>query len=630
MRVPEPVHPIPPVGPAAESKPETGQEHVREEVEEVLGLGSAFRERVIRFGTMDRSLAGLAAGAMAVVAVCAALILLSSLPHAANSMVAPMVVASGTFIAVAWSYLLGGALHAHAIVRFVLLAFFTFIIATSLQTLWPEDHGLMQAGFQQGLWTQAIPAIGLYVGVVMLLALVWSMAIAMWLVDRTHDRTRPHLHHRHRLRVPTYLFYLAVIALEYLVLLGSGLGLGGINFFVVVDGQLFWLVWLLIPVLYLAGTDFTEWSQVVGARITAVVKGGTRGASPWVMAVAVAAVGIAIVVQTVRSETLATLAPEIVPTLVVVAAMALACYLAMRRQPEAEVPFWSLVVAGLFGYLILTGGTVISVRMVGGAEPPSVLQAEADFTLVFVWIPVVALCVWLGRRGGQLATGALFVALCAIFDFGEGDHFLAGLLVGHPLPEWVVQVTMTDLRLAVAAAAVIYIAILLVSGRVVSHQVPVRLVLTLLIGLLGIWFLHDGVFATALNASDRFTAVQAAVLLIALIWDVVMSGDAVTNIHGRHMPRHSRVLIYFGYTMLVATAVLFSAAGQIVFGKGFGGTFDSDSWPQFGILRMGTPLLLTFFVAGVAGWLRHQRKQKMEVDEDGEANRIDRTELLQD
>ncbi|HEX4212747.1 MAG TPA: hypothetical protein VIA06_05390 [Candidatus Dormibacteraeota bacterium] len=628
--MPDPVHPTPPEGPAAETEPvaESGREHVRDEVEEVLGLGTAFRDKVIRLGTMDRGLAMLTLGAMVVVVLCALLLVLSGLPGAAGPMSLPMVIASGTFLAVAWSYLLGGALHAHALVRFLLLALFTFTVAVSMQTLWSIDSGLVQAGFTEGLWAQAIPAMCLFGGAIILLAVVWAMAIAMWLVDRAHDRSRPHLHHRHRLKVPTYLFYLAVIIVEYLVLLGGGIQMHGLNFQLVVDSQLFWLEWLLIPVLYLAGTDFTEWSQVVGARISAAVHTGTGRFGPWLMALAVAGVGAAVVVQTVQANTLHWALTEAVPSIVVLALMGVCAHLAIRRRPEAEVPFWSLVIAALFGYGILTGGTVIGVHLVRGDIPSSELLAEADFTLVFVWIPVVAFCVWLARRGGQFATGALFVALCALFDFGEGAHYLGGLVLGHPLPDWVIPITMTSLRMTVAAAAVVYALFLVVTGRVVRHQVPLRLVLTLLIGLLGIWFLHDGVFQTALNASDEFTSVQAAVLLIALLWDVAMSGEAVTNIHGRHMPRHSRVLIYFGYTMLVATAVLFSATSQQEFGRGLGLVFDSDSWPQFGILRMGSALLLTFFVAGLAGWLR-RRGDKAAAEKDGEENRIDRTELIE-
>lgn len=93
--------------------------------------------------------------------------------------------------------------------------------------------------------------------------------------------------------------------------------------------------------------------------------------------------------------------------------------------------------------------------------------------------------------------------------------------------------------------------------------------------------------------------VQALALLVA----VAMPAEYMTNVRGRHLPRPSRVLLHFGCTMPVATAVTWSVCSRA---SPFGGSFqfDGDAGPQLGIRLMGAPPLLTLFSFALAEWRR--------------------------
>ncbi|MBO0702944.1 MAG: hypothetical protein J2P38_08425, partial [Candidatus Dormibacteraeota bacterium] len=208
----------------------------------------------------------------------------------------------------------------------------------------------------------------------------------------------------------------------------------------------------------------------------------------------------------------------------------------------------------------------------------------------------------LGR--GEVATGGLFLVLCGLFN-------AAGPCVGGEAAQLVGAgrdyVAMGTLNLVVAAALVA----LPLSGLAVaipgwSLPLPVlRLVFVLLLGFVGLEVLYDGVFSTALAAGARFSVIQGVVLLAAMLWDVLMSGESFTNTGGAAVPRHTRVLIYLGYTLLVVITVLFLSTEQVQGGGRIPGlAFESDEWPRDGIAALGPPLLLTFFFVNLSAWRR--------------------------
>ncbi|MFZ0214859.1 MAG: hypothetical protein WAM30_02855, partial [Candidatus Dormiibacterota bacterium] len=209
------------------------------------------------------------------------------------------------------------------------------------------------------------------------------------------------------------------------------------------------------------------------------------------------------------------------------------------------------------------------------------------------------------RGTGERATAGLFLCLSGIF-LAAGANGAGQLLQLLQAPSRL-SIAMPNLIFGWAVGALLLVAFAALRGRL-GTLVPVfRLVLILGLGFAGLEFLYEGVFGVALQAGARFSLLQGIVLLLAMLWDVLMSGESVTNGGGRQIPRHSRVLIYLGYTMMVATTVLFLSSLQVLGGGPAVSQFESDTWPQLGIAVLGPPLLLTFFLVNLVAWRRHAK-----------------------
>ncbi|MBO0704671.1 MAG: hypothetical protein J2P39_05070, partial [Candidatus Dormibacteraeota bacterium] len=247
-----------------------------------------------------------------------------------------------------------------------------------------------------------------------------------------------------------------------------------------------------------------------------------------------------------------------------------------------------------------------------GPAPVDYLVGTGAASLVLLVVGGVLL-----RRGRAGGSAGLFLMATAIFDlFGPLGLAQAGAQL-HV--RWLPGVLFTNVLMTLALAALVFLAVQVVRGRIGRSSVPpLRLVLILLLGMVGLLVLYYAVFGTILQV-QRFTLAAALLLVAAMLWDVILSGDAVTNVHGRHVPRHSRVLLYFGYTMMVTTLVIFFSSLSIQGGGTAGLEFESDIWPQMGIAVFGIPLLLTFFVINLGDW-RHRRRVE-------EGPPIDREEL---
>jgi hypothetical protein len=252
----------------------------------------------------------------------------------------------------------------------------------------------------------------------------------------------------------------------------------------------------------------------------------------------------------------------------------------------------------------------------GGQAASDTQSGPSQFAFNYTAAPFLWLAVFIGsalliRRGGVSASAGLFMITGGIFYLGYGVRYLFALFLGGkalelPLPWWILPPDMENTIAAAAVWVLIGLVALLVTGRLNRAGAPLlRLMLVLLLGLVGLRLVYEQIFGTALTAGHGRPAIQAIVLMLALLWDVAMSGENLTNREGDRVPRHSRVLMYFGYTMLVATAVLFFSSLQ---GPGAEEhEFESDQWPQLGIQLMGVPLVLTFFFANLGIWLRRRR-----------------------
>ncbi|HEX6548828.1 MAG TPA: hypothetical protein VF134_08820 [Candidatus Dormibacteraeota bacterium] len=222
-------------------------------------------------------------------------------------------------------------------------------------------------------------------------------------------------------------------------------------------------------------------------------------------------------------------------------------------------------------------------------------QINAAAALVWlVLAALLALGLWLRPRlRAGLAVTALFLALVGVFYLVAALGPVASML---GLPDRALGLRLTGLRLqgvqALAAvltlAAVAWFAV----RRRMAAGVPVALwLLAALVGLQVISWMFE-VFN---QKQAELGLLQVALISLALAWDIVMSGGSMVSGHGRWFPRHSRALLYFGFSMLVASSVLFFAAQRDqVTGGPAQSDFNTDFWPQSGLITLGIPMLLCF------------------------------------
>lgn len=207
---------------------------------------------------------------------------------------------------------------------------------------------------------------------------------------------------------------------------------------------------------------------------------------------------------------------------------------------------------------------------------------------------------WLGRRRRSYvvtASGAFVTVLgilWLVFELAPLAQ-LAGLPAAH------LAFSLPSLQLAVAAATLLLLSWLLARRRLGARQ---RELLALVFALnAGLQFVAWIIAAFDQSLGVTLSVAQAIILVIGIGWDVLMSGEQITNPDGRRFPRQVRLLLYLGYTMLVTTAVLYFTM-QRVPGGGGEPFFEDARWPQLGLIFLGAPLVLTVFVVEVSRWRR--------------------------
>ncbi|MBO0745893.1 MAG: hypothetical protein J2P43_12795, partial [Candidatus Dormibacteraeota bacterium] len=322
-----------------------------ERPEEHEGLSATFHEKAIRLRTMQLRLLLPSAVAIAIVVAGALLFALRDLPWPElgagrnfqtgqlQTVPLPVGIFGGLALIVAWSFILTGALHAHVLFRVGGVVAYLFNGVT--------------------VFLAAIGTAPTLLSLPFVLASVVVAATALYLADRSNHRQAPHLHHRFRLRIPTFAWVFGVTALLYGLGALGGLRQGDVAFFL--TAQLILLEIVLIPVLFLAGTDFAEWSEVVSGRVGSLLMrlpGWTLGAA--LVGAAVATLLWAAVLEGgPHRPDLAPIALQSAPVLILLIPVGLIGWLAQRRPTSTRVPFWALVLGVLTFFVPLAGASVV-------------------------------------------------------------------------------------------------------------------------------------------------------------------------------------------------------------------------------------------------------------------------------
>ena len=243
------------------------------------------------------------------------------------------------------------------------------------------------------------------------------------------------------------------------------------------------------------------------------------------------------------------------------------------------------------------------------SQPESASGNQTVGVAALFWIPVVllgiaSLYVTRNRTGVPRIT-ALFVTVAAAILVLKALGFLTALL-----PAAIGRLTVPSLRLAGVQVVVAIVSVGYIGFLFARHHLDARkrrLIGSLVALNLGLFIvtLLSSLYGLALDAEGRFSVAQALVILFALGWEFVMSGGSLSGQDGTWFPRHARLLLFFGYILLVASEILYFSSLRIqATGTRTPAWFESDRWPQGGLVVVGVPLLLTVFLLRLGSWLR--------------------------
>ncbi|GAC1539022.1 MAG: hypothetical protein NVS2B17_13770 [Candidatus Velthaea sp.] len=219
----------------------------------------------------------------------------------------------------------------------------------------------------------------------------------------------------------------------------------------------------------------------------------------------------------------------------------------------------------------------------GESEPVRFDYAEAFGTVLMLLVGIVATLVLRRRFSVGFAFLLVFSALYIVENL---PHAVAAVTGGTGQGVPTVQFWTIQFGIALVSLGCII--------QMILRKLPVaRTTLTLLSAIAGIaaiqgFFTLYG-FAVAAGSVSR---VQAAVVLVALAWDVLMSGESITNADSPAFPRAARLGMFLGYVMFVSLAILYFGSMVDLNGATVA-EFESESFVQVGIFTLGVPVLLT-------------------------------------
>ena len=221
--------------------------------------------------------------------------------------------------------------------------------------------------------------------------------------------------------------------------------------------------------------------------------------------------------------------------------------------------------------------------------------------LVIALLALAATRLQVARRlTERFTTAAVFLTLVAVLAIAALPNYVIDSITGVPGHN-LTPFHLEGIQTLVGLASLGWLGWIMYQRGIQRCLRPIQLVLTLNIGLQVVAWLYD-LYAQS-QGVPNFTVAQAVILLAAFMVDILLSGEAITNRHGAIFPRHSRVHLYFGYVLLTVAVVLyFSSLRYQSTGAAVASQFESEAYPQTGLIQFGVPLLFTTFLLGLWRW----------------------------
>jgi hypothetical protein len=358
--------------------------------------------------------------------------------------------------------------------------------------------------------------------------------------------------------------------------------------------QVGYLVTLLTIIVYWGSTDFIEWAESAAHSVGVAAH---RFHTSRLFFVLVAAIAVANILDLFRAISMSYLLVSSVTTLLLIAVItAIALYSRIDASWQVQVP--------LPGLLAGVGVIYVLFQVLAVIAPPRIeykLYTVLTVSFSFVVLGAALIVIRLGRRRQQSnmrASGYFVAVLVSLF-----------LSLSVPQTAYVfgisasaaTQGSVPAIRFIVSIGTLLGLLTLLLLGRLRRNLLtPMIYVLALFAGLqvISIYLLY--ILPYFNSYSTPLVVITAVLFLCAILWDLLMSGDQVTNSTSPNFPRQTRLLFYLGYTLISSATILFfkaqSVPGDVL---SLGGGISVET---VGGLMLGVPLIAYLFIRNIGSW----------------------------
>ena len=514
----------------------------------------------------------------------------------------PIFVVALAALGLAWALLLTGAIHSRWYVRFPVLIVFTFF-------------AFLEAGVGLPLGDDAAARLtsGESLAVTIQLAVVlavWLRAIVVGIVQWRAERRgeTPGT----RLAGVTFLLMAVALGLHYWFAWSAASEAGQADLFTgILGAEITFLFLPLIPLIFITGSDIAEVGVSLGDGAARLLR---LNRLPWLLALANVIIAGGVIVWIIlgvfndagTAYDPLNLPHDVTALVLVAILLGFGCLFALvgwgifalvRRvgrleaAPRATPPFLAYLLATLT--LGLGVGLVVALF--------AVFPVAGILALI---VPALGFAVGLAllaaqrQRPGMLSLTGLLIALTSSVGF----FALYNQANGGEAPV-----------IAVALATLATVLWLLIRARINELSVPLLAQLfTLNVGVLVIAAIL-AFFDRSPTTGGRISGVAALIFVGAFVWDLVTSGRA-TNSSSKRFPRHVRVYLYLGYTLLLTTLIVLLAAVSFnnpdtatVYNTGF----NQTQYGHFGLLALGFATLFATFILRVSRAATPRRPQPL-------------------
>lgn len=246
--------------------------------------------------------------------------------------------------------------------------------------------------------------------------------------------------------------------------------------------------------------------------------------------------------------------------------------------------------------MVAANGTASRSNAASDRRADIVHALEAAFSVLTALVALFALLLF-GRRWPSMWRLAILVyagiaSVTLVASAASVGRVLFGAATAWPV------LTISGLVGAAGIAGIIVIAIAARSRSGWAERLP-RAVTGILGVVIMLAVVHQ-LYGLAL-AAEEIPQWAAILILAAAAWDITMSGDTMTNLSSLSFPRSTRVVAFYGYTLILAAAlVYYSGELSAATGRAVSETFfDPDSTTQSALFRIGFPVLLLLFLLRV-------------------------------